>query len=73
MTAKSHETVVADQFGPQAAAYVASAVHAQGEDLEQGLAVVAGRREPGLFEHLLDLLRQQRDVAGAGLVGGGGV
>ena len=31
----TQETLVARQFGPQAAAYVASAVHAQGEDLQQ--------------------------------------
>ena len=43
------------------------------DDLEQRLAVVAGRRVPGLVQHLLDLLRQQRDVARTGLVGGGRV
>lgn len=35
MTDRSHEAVVAGQFGPRAAAYVASAVHAHGEDLQQ--------------------------------------
>ncbi len=30
MTGKAHESLVADQFGPRAAAYVLSAVHAQG-------------------------------------------
>lgn len=33
--AKTHEARVATQFGPRAAAYVASAVHASGEDLVQ--------------------------------------
>ncbi|WP_375455795.1 class I SAM-dependent methyltransferase [uncultured Methylobacterium sp.] len=33
--ARSHEAHVADQFGPQAAAYVASAVHAAGADLDR--------------------------------------
>ena len=32
---KSHESLVTDQFGPQAAAYVASAVHASGADLDE--------------------------------------
>jgi ubiquinone/menaquinone biosynthesis C-methylase UbiE len=31
---RSHESVVSEQFGPQAQAYVQSAVHASGEDLE---------------------------------------
>lgn len=35
MTQKAHSTVVSSQFGPRAAAYVASAVHASGEDLQQ--------------------------------------
>jgi SAM-dependent methyltransferase len=39
----SQEALVVGQFGPQAAAYVASAVHAQGEDLQQLAAMVAGR------------------------------
>ena len=43
--AKSQESLVAGQFGPQAAAYVASPVHAQGEDLKQLAAMVAGQAE----------------------------
>ncbi len=44
MTTKTHESVVTGQFGPRAAAYVTSAVHAQGEDL-QGLAeIVRGHK-----------------------------
>lgn len=41
---KAHETVVESQFGPRARAYVESAVHAQGEDLQHlnGLAREAG-------------------------------
>ncbi|MGU3537160.1 class I SAM-dependent methyltransferase [Methylobacterium sp. A54F] len=40
MTSRTHESHVADQFGPQAAAYVASAVHAQGGDLDEIGALV---------------------------------
>ncbi|MBB6249871.1 class I SAM-dependent methyltransferase [Nitrospirillum iridis] len=40
---RDQESVVAGQFGPQAAAYVASAVHAQGEDLAQLAGLVAGK------------------------------
>ena len=43
MTDKTHASLVTDQFGPQAAAYVASTVHAEGEDLEALTKVVAGR------------------------------
>lgn len=41
---KAHEAVVESQFGPRARAYVESAVHAQGEDLQRlnGLARDAG-------------------------------
>jgi len=35
----THERMVAGQFGPQAAAYVTSSVHAQGEDLARMAAV----------------------------------
>jgi ubiquinone/menaquinone biosynthesis C-methylase UbiE len=45
MTDRSQESLVAAQFGPRAAAYVASPVHAQGEDL-RGLAALAAAR-PG--------------------------
>ena len=47
----THEELVDRQFGPRATAYVESAVHAQGEDLE-ALAAIAGRAEP---RHALDL------------------
>ncbi|MGO8920785.1 MAG: class I SAM-dependent methyltransferase [Stellaceae bacterium] len=48
---KSHEAVVGGQFGSRAAAYLTSAVHAQGPDL-QGLAALARTRPAA---RLLDL------------------
>lgn len=42
---RSHETVVEDQFGIQAEAYVESAVHAGGDDLD-ALEAVAKRERP---------------------------
>lgn len=42
MTGKTHEALITNQFGPRAAAYVASAVHAQGEDLTHLAEVVRG-------------------------------
>jgi SAM-dependent methyltransferase len=50
MTNQSHETVVAGQFGPRAANYVTSAVHAQGADLDQMAAAVAGRRDARVLD-----------------------
>ncbi len=41
---QSHQALVIDQFGAQAAAYVASAVHAAGEDLQDLAALAAARR-----------------------------
>lgn len=41
---KAHETMVEAQFGPRARAYVESAVHARGPDLEALEAVVAAAR-----------------------------
>lgn len=49
--ARSHDSVVEDQFGPRADAYVQSAVHAGGEDLD-ALEVVVRRHLP---ERALDL------------------
>jgi len=43
MTAKTHESVVTGQFGPRASAYVTSAVHAQGEDLQALAEIVRGQ------------------------------
>jgi ubiquinone/menaquinone biosynthesis C-methylase UbiE len=48
---RSHDAMVRDQFGPQAADYVHSAVHAGGEDLD-ALEAIAARSVP---EHALDL------------------
>lgn len=48
---RSHDTYVADMFGAQAAAYVASAVHARGADLE-ALAALLEEARP---RRLLDL------------------
>jgi ubiquinone/menaquinone biosynthesis C-methylase UbiE len=42
MTGKAHESLVTDQFGPRAAAYVLSAVHAQGDDLLRLVEMVRG-------------------------------
>lgn len=42
---RSHETIVDDQFGAQANAYVLSAVHAAGDDLD-ALEAVAAREKP---------------------------
>lgn len=41
MSGHSQERLVEAQFGPQAAAYVASPVHARGEDLQQLAAIAA--------------------------------
>jgi ubiquinone/menaquinone biosynthesis C-methylase UbiE len=43
ITPDSHNTVVDSQFGPKANAYLTSAVHANGEDLEQ-MAGLVGQR-----------------------------
>lgn len=48
---RDQESLVAGQFGPQAAAYVASAVHAQGEDLRQLAGLVTGKG----YQTILDL------------------
>jgi ubiquinone/menaquinone biosynthesis C-methylase UbiE len=48
---KHHDSVVEAQFGPRAKAYVESAVHAQGADLE-ALSAIAVERKP---QHALDL------------------
>ncbi len=51
MTDDSSHSLVAKQFGPRAAAYVQSAVHAQGEDLQELKSIVAANR----FARVLDL------------------
>lgn len=50
MTDKSQEALAANQFGPRAAAYVSSAVHAQGEDLQQAVAIVRGEKGARLLD-----------------------
>jgi len=50
MTEKTHARLVTDQFGPRAAAYIASSVHAQGEDLDALEAVVAGQSGAQLLD-----------------------
>jgi SAM-dependent methyltransferase len=50
MTRKTQEALVAGQFGPRAAAYVASAVHARGEDLLQLVEMVKGQAEARLLD-----------------------
>lgn len=51
MSGKAHETLVRDQFGARAQAYVTSQVHAQGEDLARLGGLLAERPA----ERLLDL------------------
>ncbi len=43
MQERTHDSLVTEQFGPQAKAYLASAVHAQGEDLTQLAAMIGSR------------------------------
>jgi cyclopropane fatty-acyl-phospholipid synthase-like methyltransferase len=47
----SQETIAQSQFGPQAKAYIASAAHAQGADLQR-IASIAAQHTPA---HALDL------------------
>ncbi len=47
---KSHETLVDDQFGSRAAAYLTSAVHARGEDLDALTALVRARPKPRVLD-----------------------
>ena len=48
---QSQETIAQSQFGPQAKAYIASAAHAQGADLQR-IAAIAAEQMPA---HALDL------------------
>ena len=45
MQERTHDALVTEQFGPRANAYLTSAVHAQGEDLDQFIALVGSRPE----------------------------
>jgi SAM-dependent methyltransferase len=49
-SARSHERHVVDQFGGQAAAYLASAVHAQGEDLAEMAGLAAAHPEARVLD-----------------------
>jgi len=50
MEAKTHETLVATQFGPRAAAYVNSVTHSRGEDLMDLAAMMRGRHETRVLD-----------------------
>ncbi len=50
MQERSHDALVAEQFGPQAQSYLTSAVHAQGEDLVQFAALVGSRPEASALD-----------------------
>jgi SAM-dependent methyltransferase len=50
MSAKSHQRVVTNQFGPRAQAYVTSIVHAQGEDLQQIASLVQGCKQARVLD-----------------------
>jgi SAM-dependent methyltransferase len=50
MASKTQETLVAGQFGPRAAAYVTSAVHARGDDLVQLVEMVRGQAGARLLD-----------------------
>jgi SAM-dependent methyltransferase len=47
---RSHEALVADQFGGRADAYLKSAVHAAGADLDGLVALVRGRERPRVLD-----------------------
>jgi ubiquinone/menaquinone biosynthesis C-methylase UbiE len=47
---KSHDTLVVTQFGARAAAYVESAVHAQGDDLRDLAALVTGHADARVLD-----------------------
>jgi SAM-dependent methyltransferase len=47
---RSHESLVGDQFGSRAAVYLASAVHAQGEDLARLAALVRERPDARVLD-----------------------
>jgi SAM-dependent methyltransferase len=47
---KSHDSLVVDQFGPRANAYVTSTVHAAGEDLDQVERILAARKPDNVLD-----------------------
>lgn len=50
MTSKTHEALVAGQFGSRAGAYLTSAVHAQGADLQALAALVRGQSQARVLD-----------------------
>lgn len=50
MQQKTHDALVGDQFGPRAAVYLTSAVHAQGDDLNALAAVVRGQPDAAVLD-----------------------
>jgi SAM-dependent methyltransferase len=50
MATNSQESLVTQQFGPRAAAYVTSVTHSQGEDLQRLAAMMAGRAEARVLD-----------------------
>src|SRR5215470_5810488 len=46
----SHEALVAGQFGSRARAYLTSAVHAQGPDLQAMVALIKGRADADVLD-----------------------
>lgn len=50
MSAKSQQQVVTEQFGPRAEAYIASTVHATGEDLQQLAGLVRGQKQARVLD-----------------------
>jgi len=50
MSGQTQDTLVVQQFGAQASAYLASAVHAAGEDLAALAALAHGRREARVLD-----------------------
>jgi SAM-dependent methyltransferase len=50
MTDKDQDTLVVEQFGPRAAAYVTSVTHSRGEDLTQLAVMMAGRRDARVLD-----------------------
>src|ERR1700749_5061446 len=47
---KNHEALVDDQFGSRANAYLTSAVHAQGRDLEALVALATNHRDARVLD-----------------------
>lgn len=47
---RSHNQVISEQFGTTAAAYLTSAVHAQGADLQELAQIAAAGRQPRILD-----------------------